>query len=67
MIHGHQASEDGRTCIFFAQCPENSDLALWQSVYAIALDDTGDKQQAFRAAESYMAGRLRALPTWVQQ
>ena len=66
MIHGHPISEDGRTCIFFAQCDANDDLSLWQSVYETAIEDGPSEETARRAAESYMAGRLRALPTWAQ-
>lgn len=62
---GHKSDDNGLTCIFFAQCPGNSDLDLWKAIYNIALGDTGDTETARRAAESYMAGRIGALPTWL--
>jgi hypothetical protein len=65
-IHGHPISEDGRTCVFFAQCPANSDLDLYLSTYEIALTHGIGEQRARRCAEAYMAGRIGALPTFVR-
>lgn len=59
-IHGHPLSEDGITCVFFAQCPGNSDVDLYRSVYATALETVGDASRARRMAEAYFQGRLTA-------
>lgn len=61
LIHDHPLSDDGRTCVFFAQCPENSDLDIYRAVWDAAFDRFGEQALASRMAESYMAGRMRAL------
>ncbi len=58
-IHGHPLSEDGITCVYFAQCEANTETAIYRSVYATALETTGDAARAKRATEAYMSGRLQ--------
>lgn len=63
LLHGHPADSDGLTCVFFARCPENSDIALYRSVYAGALHL--GKKRARAMAEAYMSGRMGAFPVGI--
>ncbi len=63
---GHPMSDDELTCVFFAQCSGNSDIELYRSTFATALENTGSATTARRCAEAYMAGRIGSLPTYVR-